>query len=251
MKALILAAGVGTRLQPLTLEIPKALIPVCGYPMLEIIIQRLIGAGFKEVIINLHHKSDQIKEFIESKNQFGIRIEYSDESERLLDTGGAIKKASGLLSGKEDLLVHNVDILTNLDYNSLIQYHKAQDARATLAVKDRTTSRPLLVDARGILRGWENPEKRIRIVTTESTRGLRQTAFSGVYVLSPAIFADFPAEEVFGFMPWILDIAGSGGIQTWDQESAFWFEAGRLESLEQTSAKLVAGPSIPGFLALK
>jgi len=251
MKAFILAAGTGTRLRPVTDKIPKALIPVGGIPMLEIVIRRLAGAGFTNLVINIHHFSEQVREYVASKNNFGLDITFSDESDRLLDTGGAIRKAQPLFQGEENILVHNVDILTNLNYQSLVAAHLHSGALATLAVKERSTTRNLLIDRQGRLCGWEYPDRHLRICTHENGKGLSATAFSGVYVLSAKIFEKFPEEEVFGFMPWILNLASSEEILTWDQSPAFWYEAGRPESIEKASRDLVFDNSRPEFLLLK
>jgi NDP-sugar pyrophosphorylase family protein len=251
MKALILAAGTGTRLRPVTDKIPKALIPIGGIPMLEIVIRRLVGAGFKSLVINIHHFSEQIREYVASKNNFGLDIDFSDESERLLDTGGAIRKAKPLFEGEDTILVHNVDILTNLNYQTLITAHLQSGALATLAVKDRPTTRNLLVDRQGRLCGWEYPDKHLRMCTHENVKRLSATAFSGVYVLSSEILEKLPDEEVFGFMPWILNLASSEEILTWDQSPAFWYEAGRPESIEKASKELTFDANHPDFILLK
>lgn len=249
MKALILAAGTGTRLQPLTDHAPKALVKAGNYSLLEIVIRRLAGAGFKSLVINVHHFPEQIVDFLRSNNNFGLDIGISDESGELLDTGGAIKKAVPFFEGEEDVLVHNIDILTNLNYQDLIDYHKKNDALITLAVKNRATSRSLIVDASGRLCGWEYPEKKLCILTRENRKGLKTIAFSGVYVLSTRIFEKFPMENVFGFTPWILDLAAKEKILTWDQSPAFWYEAGRIDSLEMASRSVIFDENDPAFIS--
>ncbi|MFH0761806.1 MAG: sugar phosphate nucleotidyltransferase [Bacteroidota bacterium] len=251
MKAFILAAGTGTRLRPVTDKIPKALIPVGGVPLLEIVIRRLAGAGFTSLVINVHHFSDQIREFVASKNAFNLDISFSDESNRLLDTGGAIREAKPLFTGEENILVHNVDILTNLNYQSLVTAHVNSGALATLAVKERPTTRNLLIDRQGMLCGWEYPDRHLRICTRENAKGLSATAFSGVYMLSARIFEKFPDEEVFGFIPWMLNLASTEKILTWDQSPAFWYEAGRPDSIEKASRELVFDTNHPEFILLK
>jgi NDP-sugar pyrophosphorylase family protein len=250
MKAFILAAGIGTRLKPFTDTIPKALVPVAGMPMLEIVIRRLAASGFTSLLINVHHFAGQVTEFVDKNHSFGLDISFSDESDLLLDTGGAIRKAAAFFAN-EDFLVHNVDILTNMDYHSLMDAHAGSGALATLAVKERPTTRNLLVDKNNRLCGWEHPAKKIRIITTETTKGLKYTAFSGVYILSPQIFNHFPDEEVFGFMPWILELAGAHKVLTWDQGEAFWFEAGRTESVEEAGRMLMIDPNTSGIIHLK
>ncbi|MFA5651349.1 MAG: sugar phosphate nucleotidyltransferase, partial [Proteiniphilum sp.] len=124
MKAMIFAAGLGTRLKPLTNTMPKALVPVGGKPLLQHAIEKLKAAGFDEIIINLHHFPDQIIHFIEANHRFGVRIEFSDEREQLLDTGGAIKKASWFFNDDRPFLIHNVDILSTIDLRELVTHHE-------------------------------------------------------------------------------------------------------------------------------
>jgi len=238
MKAMILAAGVGTRLQPLTNNIPKALLRIGDYTLLEIVIRRLAGAGIKDIVINVHHFADQITEFLRINNNFGMEISISDESGELLDTGGAIKKASEFFAGEETILVHNIDILSNLNFHELITYHKKNDALITLAVKDRPTTRSLIIDGAYRLCGWEFPEKKLCILTKENRKGLKSTAFSGVYVFNSKLLNKFPDEKVFGFIPWILNLASTEKILTWDQSPAFWYEAGRIDSLDTAALSL-------------
>lgn len=248
MKALILAAGVGTRLKPITDSVPKALIRIGNYTLLEIVIRLIAGAGIKSLVINVHHFPEQIIDFLRSNNNFGLDISISDESGELLDTGGALKKASSFFQGEESVLVHNVDILSNLNINGLISYHFEKGALVTLAVKDRPTSRSLLVDASGRLCGWEFPDKKLSILTRDNRKGLKTTAFSGVYVLSTKLFEKFPEESVFGFIPWILNLASTEKILTWDQSPAFWYEAGRPDSITLATRSLNFDMNDPAFI---
>lgn len=248
MKALILAAGVGTRLKPLTDTVPKALLSIAGFTLLEIVIRRIAGAGIKSLVINVHHFSGQIIDFLRSHNNFGLDISISDETDCLLDTGGAIKKAGEFLQGTESVLVHNVDILSDLNFNELIACHEKNGALITLAVKDRPTSRSLIIDASGRLCGWEYPDKKVSILTRENRKGLKTTAFSGVYVFSNKLFDKFPDEAVFGFMPWILNLASVEQISTWDQSPSFWYEAGRPDSIALASHSLNFDVNDPVFI---
>jgi len=248
MKAFILAAGTGTRLKPLTDTLPKALIKIGDYTLLEIVIRRLSSAGYKSLVINVHHFADQIVDFLRSKDNFGLDIEISDESDELLDTGGALKKAGKFFSGEENVLVHNIDILSNLDINALAAYHAEKGALVTLAVKDRPTTRSLLVDASGRLCGWEFPDKKISILTRDNRKGLKTTAFSGVYIFSTRILEQFPEDKIFGFVPWILNLASSEKILTWDQNPSFWYEAGRTESIALAARSLSFDMNDGGFI---
>ncbi|MEA4809211.1 sugar phosphate nucleotidyltransferase, partial [Macellibacteroides fermentans] len=156
MKAMIFAAGTGSRLKPYTDHIPKALIPIDGKPMLEHIILKLKAAGFTEIIINVHHLGEQIIEFLAGKDNFGITIHISDERDYLLDTGGGIKHAAQFLQGDEPFLVHNVDIISNVDLKALYQHHLDTNPLATLLVSKRDTSRYLLFNKENKLSGWRN-----------------------------------------------------------------------------------------------
>ena len=155
---MIFAAGLGTRLKPLTDHMPKALVPVAGKPMLEHVILKLIAAGFNEIVINVHHFANQIIEFLKEKENFGITIHISDETDCLLDTGGGIKKAASFFTDGEPFLVHNVDILSNTDLKSLYDYHINSNNDATLLVSSRKTVRYLLFNAQQDLCGWINKD---------------------------------------------------------------------------------------------
>ena len=189
MKAMIFAAGTGSRLKPLTDHTPKALIPIGGKPMLEHVILKLKSSGFDQIVINIHHLGNQIVDFLEANNNFGVRIEISDESDYLLDTGGGIKKATSLLCGNEPFLIHNVDILSNVDLKKLYDTHVQTNPLATLLVSQRNTSRYLLFNKENRLCGWRNHE-------TGEVKSYypyfdpdqhNEYAFSGVHVLSPKI----------------------------------------------------------------
>jgi len=206
MKAMILAAGEGTRLLPFTKDKPKALVKYRGTPILELLIHRLVQAGFKEIVINVYHYSDQIISFVDDHNGFGADVTFSKE-DQLLDTGGGIKRAMPHL-GNEPVLFHNIDILTNIDLKQLYQDHLSRGGKATLVVKDRPTSRSLLYDHNDRLVGWEHPEKRIRIISRKIRKGFRETAFSGIYILDPSLFESFPEEDVFSLTPWLIELSG-------------------------------------------
>ena len=186
MKAMILAAGLGTRLRPWTLEHPKALVPVGGVPMLERVISRLKEQGFDDITVNVHHFPEQIKEFIRARD-FGVRITISDESDQLLDTGGGLVKASRVF-GDEAVLIHNVDILSNADLGNLMRRHLASGASGTLLVSDRDSSRKLIFNDEMELKGWHHLEKGLyRPVGFEAEESDREYAFSGIYVASGAM----------------------------------------------------------------
>ena len=185
---MIFAAGLGTRLKPLTDHMPKALVPVAGKPMLEHVILKLIASGFDEIVINVHHFAEQIIDFLKEKNNFGIKIWISDETEELLDTGGGIKKASSLLN--EPFLVHNADILSNVDLKALYDFHIASENDATLLVSPRKTVRYLLFNQTNRLCGWINKDT----LQTKPEGFIYQPdeqqeyAFGGIHIISPSLF---------------------------------------------------------------
>lgn len=208
MKAMIFAAGLGTRLRPLTDTMPKALVPVNGEPMLKMVLDRLIAAGYDDIVINIHHFASQIRDYIAANDSFGVRINFSDESDLLRDTGGGIKFAEPLLGAGEPFLVHNVDIDSNLDFGWFREQHR-DDAAATLLVSSRETSRYLLFDDGMRLVGWQN----IKTGEIRSPYGsidpdqCTPLAFSGIHYASPSIFPlmqDFP--DVFGIIDFYLSI---------------------------------------------
>ena len=203
MKAMIFAAGLGTRLKPLTDHMPKALVPVAGKPMLEHVIRKLIAAGCDEIVINVHHFADQIIDFVKANNNFGITIHISDETDMLLDTGGGIKKASSFFN--EPFLIHNVDILSNVDLKSLYEYHLTSGNDATLLVSPRKTVRYLLFDEGNQLCGWVNKDtlqtKPEGFVYQPEVQ--KEYAFSGIHIVSPSLF-NYMGENWIGKFP-IMD----------------------------------------------
>lgn len=189
MKAMIFAAGLGTRLRPLTDTMPKALVPVAGKPMLEHVIMKLKSSGFDDVIVNIHHFGEQITDFLRSNDNFGINIRISDERAMLLDTGGGIKHALELFPTSEPLLVHNVDILCDVNLKELYEFHLRSGNDATLLVSRRKTSRYLLFDKGNNLCGWINRNsgetKPAGFVYDSNTHS--EYAFSGIHVVSPTV----------------------------------------------------------------
>jgi NDP-sugar pyrophosphorylase family protein len=189
LKALIFAAGLGTRLKPLTDTLPKALIPIAGKPLLEHVILKLKAAGFNEIMVNVHHFPEQIIDFLKSMNNFDVRIEVSDERDLLLDTGGGIRKAGWFFDDDQPFLVHNVDILSNVDLNLLYQAHLHSDSLATLVVSKRDTFRYLLFNEELRLCGWINEKTgETKPVHFTDITPFNKLAFSGIQILSPRVF---------------------------------------------------------------
>jgi len=230
MKAMIFAAGIGSRLQPLTNQIPKALVEVGGKTMLEHSIRHLVCCGFTDIIINLHHFPDKIKQTLKQNNNFGAQISFSEEYEELLDTGGGLKKAGWFFAGG-NFLAYNVDILTNMNLNAFIQHHEEKCALATLFVRERQSSRYLLFDDKNRLAGWENIKTGEKIIT-RNTDKYKRLAFSGVHAINPAIFDDLPDKEVFSVIEAYLHLSQQHDIIGYEDNQSYWFDIGNMEKLE-------------------
>ncbi len=228
---------------PLTLDQPKALVAFLGVPMLEILIRHLVREGFKDIIINVFHFKEQIIRFVNDNKGFGANVVFSEE-DQLLDTGGGIKKAMPYL-GTEPVLFHNVDVLTDINLHDFYRDHLLWGGMASLATKDRPTSRHLLLDKGGRIVGWQHLEKRIRILSRKSPRGYHETAFSGVYILDPAIFKLFPEENIFSLTPWLIELLSNYEIRGWDHADNYWFDLGTAANLKKAEKKLLPDPDKP------
>jgi NDP-sugar pyrophosphorylase family protein len=239
MKAMIFAAGLGTRLRPLTNDRPKALVEIGGKPMLERVITKLAGAGFEDITINIHHFGEKIIEFLEKNNNFGLNIHISDERDMLLDTGGGILKARQFLDGDEPFLVHNADILTDIDLNAMYQSHLNSGAMATLLVKDRVTSRYFVFDDDYRLQGWINKSTgETRPTAFKHREGMRELAFGGIHVISPNIFEPLErhsqGEAKFSITPFYVDECHTHIINGYVQQMPYtWLDVGKPETLAQ------------------
>lgn len=240
---MIFAAGMGTRLKPLTNSIPKALVPIAGTPMLERIILRLKECGFNDITVNIHHFGEQIIDFLNAHQNFGVQIHISDEREQLLDTGGGIRKALQYLDGNEPFLVHNVDIITDLDLNAFYHHHLKTNAEATLLVSKRETSRYLLFDDEYKLHGWTNKatgEFRPEELKHEEHK-FHELAFGGIHVISPSLFRLMKSEEwqeKFSIIPFYLSACRAACIQGYPIQDIHWFDIGKPETLAQADAFL-------------
>jgi NDP-sugar pyrophosphorylase family protein len=231
MKAMIFAAGLGTRLRPLTNDRPKALVEVAGVSLLEINIRRLIHFGVREIIINTHHFADKIEAFLASKNNFGIRIEISHEAERPLETGGGLKKAAWFFDDNKPFLVCNADILSNIDLQKLYTAHCASDALATYAIQQRDTSRYMLHDSDLRLGGWLNTK-------TKTVKAVRQAelqmySFSCFHVISPQIFETAPQTDYFSMIDWYLQLAPHQKVMGYLHNDDLWCDVGKPETLPE------------------
>jgi NDP-sugar pyrophosphorylase family protein len=235
MKAMVLAAGMGTRLQPLTLTKPKALVEIDGTAMLEIILKKIIRSGFNDIIINVHHFADQIIDFLSRNKNFGASITISDETDFLLDTGGGLLKASSFFNDGKPFLVHNIDILSNINLLELYNYHCSKNALATLAVKERTTSRSLLINSDGELSGWRNNETGQTIIARGFEADLTPIPFSAIHIMNPSIFPMITETGKFSVMDTYLRLARTVPIHTFRHDHDFWFDIGRVENLKAAS----------------
>lgn len=241
MRAMVFAAGLGTRLHPLTDDRPKALVEIDGRTMLELTLTRLRSFGIREVVINTHHFAEKLADYLKAHNNFGMQIHISPEPV-LLDTGGGLKKAAPLFSdsraldsGKSEdpILLHNVDVLSTIDLASLAQAHASNRALATLAVQDRETSRYLLFDEHRQLCG-----RRIgRDTTADFVRPAQRTkalAFSGIHVISPRLLSKLTEDGVFSIINSYLRLAGQGErILAFRADEYYWRDLGRKAELEQ------------------
>lgn len=237
MKAMIFAAGLGSRLKPLTDTMPKALVSVAGCPMLEHVILKLKASGFTEIVINIHHFGEQIIDFLKTNNDFGLTIHISDERDRLLDTGGGIRKARLFFENSgEPFLVHNVDILSDMNLKELYDSHMQSGSVATLLASRRTTSRYLLFDTERKLRGWINKDTgQVKPEGFHYDESLyREYAFSGIHVFSPAVFRLMEAprwEGKFSIMDFYLATCGQTDYSGYLAEKLELIDIGKPETL--------------------
>ncbi len=240
MQTMILAAGLGTRLRPWTLEHPKALVPVNGVPMLERVILNLKSYGFDDIVVNVHHFSSQIIEFLSARD-FGVRIVISDESARLLDTGGGVLKAAPLFK-ELPVLVHNVDILSNADLSGLMERHMASDGDATLLVSDRSSSRKLVFGSDMILRGWHNVRDNVyRPEGFVAQSDDQEYAFSGIYVVGKHMIEEMrrvEADEKFSIMDFLLSPVQDCVIRGYVQENLELIDIGKPGTLKRANMLL-------------
>lgn len=229
MKAMILAAGLGTRLKPLTDSCPKVLLQAGPYTLLEFAIRKLKSAGFDELIINVHHFAPMVVDYLQKNGNFGCQITISNESEALLDTGGALAKAAWFFNDNQPFLVYNADIVGNMDLREFYRAHLAGKSLATLSVRSRKTSRYLLFNADMRLCGWENiatAEKRMAIPIAET----QPFAFSGIHAISPQLLPLLDTGR-FSIIDTYLKLAAEHHIVGWEDRSTLWADAGKPESL--------------------
>ena len=238
-QAMIFAAGLGTRLKPLTDTMPKALVSVGGEPLLRHVVLRLKEAGFERIVVNVHHFADQIINYLRANQHFGLDIRISDERDQLLDTGGGIRKAASLFDADSPILIHNVDILSNIDLATL--YDKAQQTDALLLVSQRKTQRYLLFDEAKRLVGWTN-------VATQAVKSpypdlevakYQMLAFSGIHVLHPSMFSQMEGwQEKFGIIDFYLQQCDRSKVMGYEQPDLRLLDVGKLDSLTEAETFL-------------
>jgi NDP-sugar pyrophosphorylase family protein len=224
VKAMILAAGLGTRLRPLTNDRPKALVQIAGRTLLEITLSRLRKSGIRDVIVNVHHFADMMIDYLKSNANFGMNIEVSRE-DVLLDTGGGLKKAGWFFEGEDAFILHNVDVISTIDFGRMVQFHKDNNALATLAVKERDTSRPLRFDDQLRLSG-----------RAERGTGL---AFSGIHVISPHLLNVMTEDGAFSIIDSYLNLAARGEkILAFRADEYYWRDLGKPEDLKKAEEEI-------------
>ncbi|CAN5617873.1 nucleotidyltransferase family protein [soil metagenome] len=235
---MILAAGLGSRLRPLTDHTPKALLPVGGIPILERIAIRLIEAGADRLIINLHHLGDQIRSYVQERQNFGVDVVFSDESMELLETGGALLHATHLFRRDEPFLLHNGDILSDLPLRDMYESHCHSDAICTLAVMQRASSRQLLFDGSGLV-GRTDKSKRIRLQAREADGLPLELGFGGVHVISPELLDRISESGAFSILETYLRLSGEGfAILPFRIDGYRWMDIGKPEQLAIADAWL-------------
>jgi NDP-sugar pyrophosphorylase family protein len=241
MKAMILAAGLGTRLRPLTDHRPKALVEVSGRTLLEITLTRLGQFGVHEVIINAHHFADKIRDYLEANNNFGMHIEISHE-EVLLDTGGGLKKVAYFFqNADEHFILHNVDVISAIDLAGMVEFHKERQALATLAVQERKTSRYLVFDDESRLCGRKS-KKPGDTEIARPTPNLRSLAFCGIHVISPHLLSMLSEQGAFSIIASYLRLAMRGErIFGFLANQYYWRDLGTPENVAKVADELRTG----------
>ena len=229
-KAMILAAGLGTRLGNITQQKPKALVPIQGIPMLEFTLLRLMQKGIRKFVINIHHHADQVLKFLD-KAQFDAEIQISDERDQLLDTGGAIKKAAEFFNPSDNILVHNVDVVSDLDVEKLEQYHQKNQASVTLCVRKRASGRALLFDKEMQLTGWTNHKTQDFKWVNDATSEYSSFAFNGIYLMRGAFAHSILDTGRFSIIDTWLKMAKDHRILAFEDLSETWFDLGTAEKI--------------------
>lgn len=232
-KAFILAAGLGTRLGKHSEKKPKALVEFAGKPMLQNVIEKLIDAGISEFIINIHHFGQQLIEFLESKQNFNVQIFISDEKEQLLDTGGGLIKAGKYFEKNETVLVHNVDVIADIDIEMLYHYHIQNQVLASLCIRNRDSSRALLFNDEMRLIGWKNKLTNEYKWVEKPVTYYNPFAFSGIYMINSEIILKMTLTGRFSIIDAWLNLAKENKIYGFLDHSDYWFDLGTIEKIKE------------------
>lgn len=238
MIAMILAAGLGTRLKPWTDAHPKALAVVNGKPVLQRNIEYLQQAGIQKVVVNVHHFADQIMAAVQANNGWGAEVLISDETDEVLETGGGIRKAVPLFGDATDVLVMNADILTDMNLQAFMQAHASNKADATLAVSNRSSSRCFLFDLQHQLVGWRNKntgETKLPVATDTPV----EKSFSGIHIINESIFRYMPFEGKFSMVDVYLQLCATYRIQSFDHSGSKFIDIGTMEKLAQAAEMFI------------
>lgn len=239
MKAMILAAGRGTRLGKITDTVPKALADINGRTVLRLAVEKCSRAGFNDIIVNIHHHADLVIDEIGRLNNDGYNVGFSDERDMLLETGGGLYKARHFFDSGPFLL-YNADIITDMDLRSLLDYHNEKKGLATLAVRHRKGTRFFLTGDQGLLKGWINKATGEKIITGEADDQLHEIAFSGIHIIDPEIF-NYMTEGVYTMTAIYLQLAGDHKIFTFEHDEGYWADIGTPENLQMIREYLATG----------
>lgn len=235
MEAMIFAAGLGTRLYPLTKDKPKALVEIAGKTLLDRTIEKLIKAKVQRIIINAHHYADKIEVHLK-QHHYPVEILLSKEEE-LLNTGGGLKAAKQYFTLKHNILIHNVDIISDIDLQDLHTHLQNTDSLALLAVSQRNSSRQLLFNQDQQLCGWRNLQTKQEIITRNQTP-LKELAFSGIHILRPEIFNHMPEENIFSITDHYLTLSKTEKITAYEHTNLMWYDLGKYEQIAQIESQL-------------
>lgn len=233
MKAMIFAAGLGTRLRPLTNDRPKAMVEFNGKPLLEHTIEKLRAVGVDHVVVNVHHFADMVIDFLHSKD-FGVEISISDERDELLDTGGGLRKAAELL-GDEPFFIHNVDILSDVDLQAMLAAHKASGAVATVGVRKTASDRYFMRNDEGLLSGWGNKTTGETVISRQCD-GLEEVSFTGIHIVSGVLFNFIKPEGAVSIIDAYLKVAKEQAVLCFSCDDSKWMDVGTPEALKDAEA---------------
>lgn len=234
MNAMIFAAGLGSRLRPITNNCPKALVKVGDFTLLEMALKKMSRLGIKKVIVNVHHFASQVVDFIKKYNVTDMEIIISDESNMLLDTGGGLLNAATLFDKGSDILIYNVDIVTNADLNGLIKHHITENNLATLLIQERNASRYLMFDDNNILCGWKNPKTKEE-KWVSNPKPSKEMGFNGIQIIKYEFLSLIKEKGSFPIIPVYLELAKTQRIAGWSNWEGKWFDVGTPEKLNNIS----------------